>query len=30
MKIRLLEEQLSGRTIEMVVKYSDILNADTF
>ena len=30
MKIRLLEEQLSGRTIEMNVKYSDILNADTF
>lgn len=30
MKIRLLEEQLSGRTIEMKVKYSDILNADTF
>ena len=30
MKIRLLEEQLSGRAIEMKVKYSDILNADTF
>lgn len=30
MKIRLLEEQLSGRSIEMTVKYSDILNADTF
>ena len=30
MKIRLLEEQLSGRAIEMAVKYSDILNADTF
>lgn len=30
MKIRLLEEQLSGRTIEMKIKYSDILNADTF
>ncbi len=30
MKIRLLEEQLSGRAIEMTVKYSDILNADTF
>ena len=29
-KIRLLEEQLSGRAIEMKVKYSDILNADTF
>ena len=30
MKIRLLEEQLSGRAIEMKVKYYDILNADTF
>ena len=30
MKIRLVEEQLSGRAIEMKVKYSDILNADTF
>lgn len=30
MKIRLLEEQLSGRAIEMSVKYSDILTADTF
>lgn len=30
LKIRLIEEQLSGRTIEMTVKYSDILNADTF
>lgn len=30
MKIRLLEYQLSGRVIEMIVKYSDILNADTF
>ncbi|MDP2455222.1 MULTISPECIES: conjugative transposon protein TraN [unclassified Kaistella] len=30
MKIRLLEEQLSGRAIEMKVKYSDILDADTF
>ena len=30
LKIRLLEEQLSGRAIEMKVKYSDILNADTF
>ena len=30
MTIRLLEEQLSGRAIEMKVKYSDILNADTF
>lgn len=29
-KIRLLEEQLSGRTIEMKIKYSDVLNADTF
>lgn len=30
MMIRLIEEQLSGRTIEMKVKYSDILKADTF
>lgn len=30
LKIRLFEEQLSGRTLEMNVKYSDILNADTF
>ena len=30
LKIRLLEEQLSGRALEMTVKYSDILNADTF
>lgn len=30
LKIRLLEEQFSGRTIEMKIKYSDILNADTF
>ena len=30
MKIRLIEEQLSGRAIEMKIKYSDILNADTF
>lgn len=30
LKIRLLEEQLSGRTLEMKIKYSDILNADTF
>ena len=30
MKIRLIEEQLSGRTIEMKVNYSDILKADTF
>ena len=29
-KIRLLEEQLSGRALEMKVKYSDILSADTF
>lgn len=28
--IRLIEEQLSGRTIEMKVNYSDILEADTF
>lgn len=30
MVIRLIEEQLSGRTIEMKVNYSDILKADTF
>lgn len=30
LKIRFIEEQLSGRTIEMGVKYSDILSADTF
>lgn len=30
LNIRLLEEQLSGRTIEMKIKYSDVLNADTF
>ena len=30
MKVRLIEEQLSGRAMEMTVKYSDILNADTF
>ena len=30
MKIRLMEEQLFGRAIDMTVKYSDILNADTF
>ena len=28
--IRLIEDQISGRTIEMKIKYSDILNADTF
>jgi len=28
--IRLLEEPISGRTIELKIKYSDILNADTF
>lgn len=28
--IRFFEEQVSGRTIEMKMKYSDILNADTF
>ncbi|VFA44183.1 conjugative transposon protein TraN [Chryseobacterium indologenes] len=28
--IRLIEEQLSGRTIEMKVNYSEILKADTF
>lgn len=30
LKIRFVEEQLSGRTIEMGIKYSDILNADSF
>ena len=30
MMIRLIEEQLSGRTIEMKVNYFDILKADTF
>lgn len=30
MMMRLIEEQLSGRTIEMKVNYSDILKADTF
>ncbi|WP_213188918.1 conjugative transposon protein TraN [Cloacibacterium caeni] len=30
MMIRLIEEQLSGRTIEMKINYSDILKADTF
>lgn len=30
LKIRLVEEQLSGRAIEMSIRYSDILNADTF
>ncbi len=30
MMIRLIEEQLSGRTIEMKVNYSEILQADTF
>ena len=30
MMVRLIEEQLSGRTIEMKVNYSDILKADTF
>lgn len=30
MVIRLIEEQLSGRTIQMKVNYSDILKADTF
>ncbi len=30
MMIRLIEEQLSGRTIEMKVNYSDILKADAF
>ena len=30
LKIRLIEEQISGRTIDMIVNYSDVLNADTF
>ena len=30
MMIRLIEEQLSGRTIDMKINYSDILKADTF
>lgn len=30
LKIRLIEKQLSGRSIELKIKYSDILNADTF
>lgn len=30
MMVRLIEEQLSGRTIKMKVNYSDILKADTF
>lgn len=29
LKIRWIENQISGRTIEMKVKYSDVLNADT-
>ena len=29
LKIRLIEEQMSGRTLEIKVKYSDILNADS-
>lgn len=30
LKIRFFEEQISGRTIELKIKYSDVLNADTF
>ena len=30
MMIRMIEEQLSGRTMEMKINYSDILKADTF
>lgn len=30
LKIRLYEEELSGRTLELTVNYSDILKADTF
>lgn len=29
MMVRMFEEQISGRTIEMKINYSDILNADT-
>ncbi len=30
LKIRLVEDPISGRTLELKVKYSDILDADTF
>lgn len=30
LKVRMIEEQISGRMIEIKIKYSDILNADTF
>lgn len=30
LNIRLIENQVSGRTISLEIKYSDILNADTF
>jgi conjugative transposon TraN protein len=30
LKIRLLEEQISGRVIDMKINYSDVLEADTF
>lgn len=30
LKIRLIEEQISGRVIDMKVNYSDVLQADTF
>ena len=30
LKIRLIEEQISGRVIDMKVNYSDVLGADTF
>lgn len=30
LKIRLIEEQISGRVIDMIVNYSDVLQADTF
>ena len=30
LKIRLIEEQISGRVIDMKVNYSDVLEADTF
>ena len=30
LKIRLIEEQISGRVIDMKINYSDVLQADTF
>ena len=29
-KIRLVEKEISGRTLELAVEYRDLLNADTF